>query len=261
MINRDVFKDSILELFRLFVPSGKGSRDDIGDSKDEADGSAQGLGGDPAGKGDMVADLPHSAVAHPSLGLGVPLMLEMSGQVSAGMWRVLTTNLEVLPTLSLSQWQVIFDVIAVCAGAGGYASIKAFESMAWMLHESRLQGEIPMFCTVGIRPLLCNNRTTISVSVGAIKLLTHLHSRLEVKTAPLCGNIPMVDHFLSTALECPSSHYPLSLPHFALRAGALHSRGRLCTSGSWRYLVFHMMYYDMKPLFTFIQLICVYSHH
>ena len=54
------------------------------------------------------------------------------------------------------------------------------QSMAWLLHESRLQGEIPMFCIVGIRPLLCNNRTTISVSVGAIKLLTHLHSRLEV---------------------------------------------------------------------------------
>ena len=53
--------------------------------------------------------------------------------------------------------------------------------MAWLLHESRLQGEIPMFCIVGIRPLLCNNRTTISVSVGAIRLLTHLHSRLEVE--------------------------------------------------------------------------------
>ena len=37
-----------------------------------------------------------------------------------------------------------------------------------------------MFCIVGIRPLLCNNRTTVSVSVGAIRLLTHLHSRLEV---------------------------------------------------------------------------------
>jgi hypothetical protein len=196
MINRDVFKDSILELFRLFVPSGKGSRDDIGDSKDEADGSTQGPGGDPAGKGDIVTDLPHSTAAHPSLGLGVQLMLEMSGQVSAGMWRVLTTNLEVLPTLSLSQWQVIFDVIAACAGAGGYASIKAFESMAWMLHESRLQGEIPMFCTVGIRPLLCNTRTTISVSVGAIKLLTHLHSRLEVQAVLRCVNTHIAAHFV-----------------------------------------------------------------
>ena len=222
MINRDVFKDSILELFRLFVPSGKGSRDDIGDSKDEADGSAQGLGGDPAGKGDMVADLPHSAVAHPSLGLGVPLMLEMSGQVSAGMWRVLTTNLEVLPTLSLSQWQVIFDVIAVCAGAGGYASIKAFESMAWMLHESRLQGEIPMFCTVGIRPLLCNTRTTISVSVGAIKLLTHLHSRLEVQELLCCS----VLCYVVWALVLLPTHYVIAF--YRLHPSAFETSWRLC---------------------------------
>ena len=51
-------------------------------------------------------------------GLGSSLMLDLSSQVSAGMWRVLTTNLEVLPTLSLSQWQVVFDVI------GQYASLQ-----------------------------------------------------------------------------------------------------------------------------------------
>ena len=44
-------------------------------------------------------------------GVGGGLLTDLSAHVSAGMWRVLTNNLEVLPTLSLSQWQIIFDVI------------------------------------------------------------------------------------------------------------------------------------------------------
>ena len=44
-------------------------------------------------------------------GLSLALLGDLSGQISSGIWRVLTTNLEVLPTLTLSQWQIIFDVI------------------------------------------------------------------------------------------------------------------------------------------------------
>eukprot|EP00596_Hydrurales_sp_CCMP1899_P004941 CAMPEP_0119047238 /NCGR_PEP_ID=MMETSP1177-20130426/51980_1 /TAXON_ID=2985 /ORGANISM="Ochromonas sp, Strain CCMP1899" /LENGTH=1905 /DNA_ID=CAMNT_0007021581 /DNA_START=110 /DNA_END=5824 /DNA_ORIENTATION=- len=161
IINRDVFTAPILESFRLFIQSGKDLKND--------------------GNDDIEVDSGLKASPCPLYGaLNSNLLLDVAGQISAGMWRVLTTNLDILPTLTLTQWQIIFDVIAVSASAGGYASIKAFESMAWLLHESRLQGEIPMFCIVGIRPLLCNSKAPISVSVGAIKLLSHLHSRLEV---------------------------------------------------------------------------------
>lgn len=52
--------------------------------------------------------------------------------------------------------------------------------MAWLLHEPRLRAEVPVFCVVGVKPLLCNNQSPVSVSVGAVHLLTHLHTRLEV---------------------------------------------------------------------------------
>lgn len=37
--------------------------------------------------------------------------MDLAGQISAGMWGLLTTNLDILPTLTLTQWQIIFDVI------------------------------------------------------------------------------------------------------------------------------------------------------
>lgn len=55
------------------------------------------------------------------------LLTEMAGQISAGMWRLLTTNVACLPLLGLEQWQILFDIISMGASAGGYASIKAFE--------------------------------------------------------------------------------------------------------------------------------------
>lgn len=55
------------------------------------------------------------------------LLIEVAGQVAAGMFRLLTLNVSVLPVLTLEQWQILFDVISVTASAGGYASIKAFE--------------------------------------------------------------------------------------------------------------------------------------
>ena len=111
--------------------------------------------------------------------------------------------------------------------------IYIYQSMAWLLHESRLQGEIPMFCIVGIRPLLCNNKTTISVSVGAIKLLAHLHSRLEVSSSFSCISCYVV--VLITCLrKCLTSYFNnTSLSHLA---GPVYCRGRLCTGWRWRYV-------------------------
>lgn len=75
---------------------------------------------------------------------------------------------------------MLFDIIAVGAEAGGYASIRSFEVIAWLLHEPRLLANVPVFIIIAIRPLLCNTRVPIPVSLGAINLVCHLHSRLEV---------------------------------------------------------------------------------
>jgi hypothetical protein len=112
--------------------------------------------------------------------LRASLLADVACQISSGMWRLLTRNVQTLTSLSLEQWQIVFDVIAVGASAGGYASIKAFETVAWLLHEPRLLANVPVFIVISIKPLLGNPRVPVSVSVGAVKLLCHLHSRLEV---------------------------------------------------------------------------------
>jgi hypothetical protein len=63
---------------------------------------------------------------------------------------------------------------------GDFASIKAFESMAWLLHEPRLRAEVPVFCIVALKPLLLAANAPLTVSLGAVQLLSHLHTRLEV---------------------------------------------------------------------------------
>jgi hypothetical protein len=108
------------------------------------------------------------------------LLRDVAELISSGMWRILTLNVSILPLLRLEHWQIIFDIIAVGASAGDYPSIKAFEAMAWLLHEPRLRAEVPVFCIVGLKPLLANVDVPISVSVGTVHLLTHLHTRLEV---------------------------------------------------------------------------------
>jgi len=108
------------------------------------------------------------------------LLRDVAELISSGMWRILTLNVSILPLLRLEHWQIIFDIIAVGASAGDYASIKAFEAMAWLLHEPRLRAEVPVFCIVGLKPLLANVDVPVSVSVGTVHLLTHLHTRLEV---------------------------------------------------------------------------------
>ena len=114
MINRDGFTRPILELFRLFIPSGKDKRDERTISRDEAlryshipfedeETTSDGVG--------TVVQSIYGVAPTNAYGLESSLMLDLAGQVSAGMWRVLTTNLEVLPTLTLTQWQIVFDVI------------------------------------------------------------------------------------------------------------------------------------------------------
>jgi hypothetical protein len=62
--------------------------------------------------------------------------------------------------------------------------------MAWLLHEPRLVAKVPVFCIIGVRPLLRNPQAPLSVSVGAVHLLTHLHGRLEVREAVHCWLCP-----------------------------------------------------------------------
>ena len=102
-----------------------------------------------------------------------------AAQISAGLWSIMTNNIAVLPLLQLEEWQTLFDVLEIGSAAGDYASAKAFEAMAFLLHEPRLRSEVPIFCLVAIKPLL-NCDVSESVAVGAVRLLVHLHSRLEI---------------------------------------------------------------------------------
>lgn len=67
--------------------------------------------------------------------------------------------------------------------------------MAWILHEPRLVAEVPVFCLVGLRPLIVNNRLPVSISVASIELLYHLHLRLEVTSACIV-HLFNTSHFL-----------------------------------------------------------------
>lgn len=100
-------------------------------------------------------------------------------QIAAGVWRILTQNVELLPYLSIEQWETVFLVMTRCAGAGSFASFKTFETLAWLLHEPRLIASVPVFCVVAIQPLVTNPAAPGFVSVGAVNLLKYLHARLE----------------------------------------------------------------------------------
>ena len=106
MINRDLFTNSIIELFKLFLPTGNVKQEDINDIKNDIDYALNGTD-------DLTStiDTHKKKLVLNSPGFDPTLLAELSGQVSSGIWRVLTTNLEVLPTLTLSQWQIVFDVI------------------------------------------------------------------------------------------------------------------------------------------------------
>ena len=114
MISRVAFTNSILILFQLFVPPSKPEADESNIS-DEEKKRGQALLGDVLPNDSSSTQSPSSkmtpAPSGTGTGTGGGLLTDLSAHVSAGMWRVLTNNLEVLPTLSLSQWQIIFDVI------------------------------------------------------------------------------------------------------------------------------------------------------
>ena len=100
--------------------------------------------------------------------------------ISVGVYRIFTHNVSTLPLLSLMEWQTLFELTALGSKAGGFSSIKAFESIAWLLHEPRLRAEVPLFCISALDPLLGNATVPLTVSLGALQLLCQLHSRQEV---------------------------------------------------------------------------------
>ena len=108
MINRDVFTSPIIELFKLFLPTQNNKREKSEDKNVDIDHTLNSTGDEDSIINDSVKK--PVSVYTPS-GLSLALIADLSGQISSGIWRVLTTNLEVLPTLSLSQWQIIFDLI------------------------------------------------------------------------------------------------------------------------------------------------------
>lgn len=107
----------------------------------------------------------------------------LSNQITAGMWRILTQNVDLLPLLSLEQWETLFRIIAFGSSSGSYAAFKSFEVMAWLLHEPRLIANVPVFCIIAVKPLVRNKDAPTFVSIGAVRLLKYLHSRLEVRLA------------------------------------------------------------------------------
>ena len=106
MINRDVFTSPIIELFKLFLPSQNNRREKSEDINADIERTLNST----EDQDSTTNEFQKKPVNTPS-GLSLALLGDLSGQISSGIWRVLTTNLEVLPTLTLSQWQIIFDVI------------------------------------------------------------------------------------------------------------------------------------------------------
>jgi hypothetical protein len=53
-------------------------------------------------------------------------------QISAGVWTLLTLNIEILPRLPLDQWQILFGIISKTGTAQSFAAVKSFEVGIWM---------------------------------------------------------------------------------------------------------------------------------
>jgi hypothetical protein len=43
------------------------------------------------------------------------------------MWRVLTQNVDLVPSLSLEQWETVFRIVSFGAAASSFAAFKSFE--------------------------------------------------------------------------------------------------------------------------------------
>lgn len=111
-----------------------------------------------------------------------------AGHIASGLYNLFTHNVSFLPQLHLNQWKILFDLTAIGSGAGGFSSVKSFESMAWLLHEPRLRAEVPVFCISGLYPLLGNSEVPISVALGTLQLMQQLHARLEVLFSDSLGS-------------------------------------------------------------------------
>jgi hypothetical protein len=66
---------------------------------------------------------------------------------------VLTRPSLLFPSFQLcnDEWGVLFKLISAnsCSSSptvGGYAAVKSFEALAWLLHEPRLRAEVPLVC-------------------------------------------------------------------------------------------------------------------
>jgi hypothetical protein len=124
---------------------------------------------------------------------------EFAGVIAAGMFRVLTQNVDLLPFLSIEQWESLFVIIAKSSAADSFSSFKSFETLAWLLHEPRLIASVPVFCVIAIQPLVTNVRAQSFVSLGAVSLLKYLHTRLEVLVTDLsqsAGDDLDLDHHM-----------------------------------------------------------------
>lgn len=51
----------------------------------------------------------------------------LSNQIALGIWKILTQNVDLLPMLSLEQWEIIFKIISFGATSGNFAAFKSFE--------------------------------------------------------------------------------------------------------------------------------------
>ena len=141
--------------------------------------------------------------------LAPDVLLDLTDHIASCMWPLITLNVSTLPSLFLEQWQLLFDVLSVCSSVGGYAAIKSFQSMAWLLHEPRLTAEVPLSIVVGLKPLLCNNHVPMTVSIGTVKLLISLHHRLEV----IANSTIYAGTYSLTHLTHSLTHPPNPLTH------------------------------------------------
>ncbi len=55
------------------------------------------------------------------------LFIILANQIACHMWKLLTSNVAVLPLLTLKQWQTLFDIIGATASSSDFAAMKSFE--------------------------------------------------------------------------------------------------------------------------------------
>lgn len=170
MLSRDHYAGTMIELLgKIFAPLLRNSSDSGRKSESMS-----------------TLDIEDSTFATPNMTPARDGLSALANQITAGMWRILTQNVDLLPLLSLEQWETVFRIIAFGSNSGSYAAFKSFEVMAWLLHEPRLIANVPVFCIIAVKPLVRNKNAPIFVSTGAVKLLKYLHSRLEalIQDAP-----------------------------------------------------------------------------